>query len=281
MLQTIYQGMLPAERADKSSGKRHAPPSLGQIQSAINHLARYLTISGAQPTDTGGQPTYTVTLKPKQAGGLIGQLQVAWDALHGVPLRFAIYARHDSKPVLELTASNVSYGPVDAAVFNLTRPNGYRTVNVFAPTASGATSRPAAKSKKHAKEITGVGAVSKQVHFTLAAPSSLAGLKRQSVSLTGEGTHRGALLVYGRGLGAIAVLEQPASARGARQVQLSASDGDRQRGVILPTFSVHGATAQELNTALGTFVRFTSDGVTYTLIGSIDSHTARAAARGL
>jgi hypothetical protein len=77
------------------------------------------------------------------------------------------------------------------------------------------------------------------------------------------------------------VLEQPASARGARQVQLSASDGDRQRGVILPTFSVHGATAQELNTALGTFVRFTSDGVTYTLIGSIDSHTARAAARGL
>jgi outer membrane lipoprotein-sorting protein len=281
-LQTVYQGTLPAQPADKAHGKQHAPPSMGQIQTAINQLAKHLNISGAQPTDTGGQPTYTVTLTPKQPGGLLGQLQVAWDAIHGVPLQFAVYARHDSNPVLALSASNVSYGPIDPSVFSsLNKPSGYRTVNVATPSRSSSTVKSAAKDKKHAREITGVKAVSKHVAFNLAAPGSLAGLKRQSVSLTGKGAHRAALLIYGQGLGAIAVTEQPASASGARQIQLSTSNGDHQRGIILPTFSVHGAPAQELNTALGTFVRFTSGGVTYTLIGSVNSNTARAAARGL
>jgi hypothetical protein len=281
MLQTVYQGTLPAQGADKTTGQTHTPPSLSQIQTVLGQLAKYLNISGAQPTDTGGQPTYTVTLKPKQPGGLIGELQVAWDATHGVPLQFAIYARHDPNPVLGFSATNVSYGPIDPSTFQLSKPTNYHTVNVATPSGSSSTSETTAKGKKHAKPITGVGAVAKQLHFKLAAPSSLAGLRRQSVSLTGEGAHRGALLVYGQGLGAIAVMEQPASATGARQLQLSTSNGDHQQGIILPSFSVHGATAQELNTALGTFVRFTSGGVTYTLIGSVNSHTARAAARGL
>jgi hypothetical protein len=279
MLKTVYQGTIPAQPADKTSAKQHAPPSVGQIQAVINRLAQHLTLSGAQPTDTGGQPTYTVTLSPKTPGGLIGKIQAAWDAAHGVPLQFAIFARHDSNPVLELSASNVSYGPIDSSVFGLSKPSGYHTVSVATPKASKAEK--ANKGKKHAKPITGVNAVARQLKFKLAAPSSLAGLRRQSVSLTGEKGHRGALLVYGQGLGSVLVMQQPTSAAGARQVQLSTSNGEHQRGIVLPTFSVHGATAQELDTALGSFVRFTSGGVTYTLLGSVDSRTARAAARGL
>lgn len=285
MLQTVYQGTLPAQPAEKSKGKTHAAPSLGQIQSAINQLAKHLHVTGAQPTDTGGQASYTVKLSPKEPGGLIGQLQVAWDATHGVPLQFAIYARHNPNPVLGVSASNISYGPINASIFSdLNKPTSYRTVNVAMPSASGGSSRSSestTKGKKHAKAVTGTSAVAKQLKFKLAAPSSLAGLQRQSVALTGEKGHRGALLVYGQGLGAIAVMESPASQSGPSQIQLSTTHGDHQRGIILPTFSVNGATAQELNTALGTFVRFTSGGVTYTLIGSVNSHTARAAARGL
>jgi hypothetical protein len=88
------------------------------------------------------------------------------------------------------------------------------------------------------------------------------------------------LLVYGQGLGAIVVIEQPATG-GAHQLQLSQTVGEHQRGIVLPTFSVHGTAAQELDTAIGTVVRFTSGGVTYTVIGSVRAPTARAAARGL
>lgn len=281
MLQTIYHGTLPAQPVDKKGSQTHALPTVAQIQTDINHLAQHLQLSGAVPTDVGGQPTYTVSASPKQRGGLIGKLQLAWDAVQGVPLQFAVYARNDSNPVLELTATNVSYGSVDSSVFGLQKPSGYHSVNVATPSGGSGSESTKGKGKKGKHSaVTGMGKVAKQLKFKLAAPSSLAGLKRQSVSLIG-GSRHGALLVYGQGLGSIVVTEQPASATGASQIQLSTTQGDHQRGVILPSFSVHGATAQELNTAIGTFARFTSGGVTYTLIGSVDSATARAAARGL
>ena len=45
--------------------------------------------------------------------------------------------------------------------------------------------------------------------------------------------------------------------------------------------SINGATGQELDTALGTMVRFTRGGVTYTVLGSVPSAAADAAARAL
>lgn len=280
-LHTVYQGTLPAQPSEKKKSKAGSDrlPTVAQIQADINRLAQHLHVSGANPTDTGGQPTYTVSVSPRQAGGLVGKLQLAWDSIKGVPLRFAVYARGSSKPALELAASNISYGPVDSSVFTLTPPSGYHTVNVATPSGSNASGSAAAKAKKHGKkaEITGVKAVAKRLSFKLAAPATLAGMHRQSVSLMGKG----ALITYGQGLGGIAVIEEPATSASSQQLQLSHGSGDHQSGLALPTFSVNGATAQELDTALGTFARFSSGGVTYTVIGSVGSSTARAAARGL
>lgn len=282
-LQTVYEGKLPARSTDTTKAHGQGLPTLAQIQADINRLAQHLNLSGAAPTDVGGQPAYTVTASPAQAGGLVGKLQLAWDAIQGVPLRFAVYARGDSKPVLELAASNISYGTVDSSVFDLRPPAGYSTVNVATPTGSGSASDLAAHDKKHGKhaEASGVNAVAKQLSFKLAAPSSLAGMPRKSVSLLGHGADASAFLLYGQGLGGIAVIEQPATAGSTHQLQLSRAVGDHQRGIALPTFQVNGASAQELDTAIGTLVRFTSGGVTYTVIGSVRSHTARIAARGL
>ena len=268
-LQTVYEGTLPLKRGETKTSHAKRLPSVAQIQADINRLAQHLHITGAKPTDVAGQPTYTVVVSPKQTGGLLGKLQLAWDAVKGVPLRFAVYARGSQKPALEVAATNVSYGPV-SGVFDLTPPSGYRVVNVATPSGS---------STSHAKhpQLGGVKAVAKHVSFKLAAPAALAGKHRQSVSLFGHG----ALLVYGLGLGAFAVIEQPATAASSRQLQLTHGAGDHQDGVSLPTFSVHGATAQELDTALGTFARFTSGGVTYTVVGSMPRAVVEAVARGL
>jgi hypothetical protein len=277
-LQTVYEGTLPASHADKKTSKREKPTTVAQIQAEINKLAEHLNISGAAPTDVGGRPTYTVSVSPKHSAGLIGQLQLAWDAARGLPLRFAVYARGDSKPVFAVAAHNISYSQVDPSVFSLAPPAGYSVVNVATPTTHAASS--GYTEKKHAsaeKRVTGISAVAKSVHFKLSAPARLAGMRRQSVAQMG----RGALIAYGQGLGGIYVLEAPATASSARQLQLSHGSGEHQSGLVLPTFSVHGTTAQELDTALGSAARFTRNGVTFTVIGSVTPSTARSAARGL
>ncbi len=288
MTSTVYKGTLSSQSGAKQepkSGKAQTLPTISQIQTDLNQLAQHLNVSGAIPTDVGGQPTYTVKLTPKQRGGLIGGLQLAWDALRGVPLRFAVYARGDSTPVLELAATNVTYGSVDPSVFKLSPPtSGFKTVTVAMPTATGAAAEPThGKGKKGAKraQISGVSAVARHLSFKLVAPTKVAGMSRQSVTLLGSGRDARAMLVYGRYLGGVAVIEQAASGSSARQLSLSSGSGDHAHGISLPTFSVHGNTAQELDTAIGTFVRFTSGGVTYAVVGSVTPRVARAAARGL
>jgi hypothetical protein len=136
--------------------------------------------------------------------------------------------------------------------------------------------------KLHARhrEISGAGAVAKRLPFKLVAPSKLVGLPRQSVRLLDWGGHPAALVTYGQNLGGVAVLEQATSAAKSAGVP-GGKRGREHAGLHLPTVSINGATGQELDTALGTLVRFDRGGVTYTVLGSVPAAAADAAARAL
>lgn len=279
---TIYRGSLPA---DNSSAKKKDPskdgglPTIAQIQSAITQLSGHANVSRAVPGDIAGHPAYTVTVRPATGGGLLGGAALAFDAVRGVPLRFAIFARGDSTPVLELKATDISYGKVAASVFSITAPKDAKVVNVSLPTGAGAGATHQAKKKgaKHHADVTGAKAVAKHLRFALDAPATLAGLARSSVALQGKGADAGALITYGQGLGGIYVIEHPAS--GKHPSPATSSTG--QSGLSLPTASVRGASATVLPTALGTVVSFTRGGVSYTVLGSVSQATAERAARGL
>jgi outer membrane lipoprotein-sorting protein len=264
---TVYRGALPADM-DKHDGFGGIP-SIAAMQKHLNELAQHVNVSGARPGDVAGRPAYTVRVSPKHDGGLLGAGELAWDAVRGVPLRFAVYARGDSTPVLELKASDISYGAVNQSVFNISPPANAKVVQVKTP-ASGKEARRG----KH-REVSGVAAVARRLSFPLRAPEKLVGLPRRSVSLLDWGGTPAALVAYGENLGGVAVIEQPADS-----AKSQASTGEH-RGLSLPTVSINGATAQELDTALGTMVRFTRGGVTYTVIGSVPAAAADAAARGL
>jgi hypothetical protein len=64
-------------------------------------------------------------------------------------------------------------------------------------------------------------------------------------------------------------------------VNLSTGGGEDGQGLRLPTVSIDGSSGQELDTALGTVIRFARDHVAYTVLGSVKPAEARAAARGL
>jgi len=111
------------------------------------------------------------------------------------------------------------------------------------------------------------------VPFTIVAPDRLVGLARREVRLIDHGGSPGALVTYGEGLGGIAVV-QSATEQGK-------PGGLAPKGLPLPKISINGASGEELDTALGTVLRFERGGVTYTLLGSVPPAAAEAAARAL
>ncbi len=291
MSHTVYEGTLPAktgnaDKSDKSGSAADAIPTLAEIQKQINHLSQHANLSGATPGDVAGRPAYTVSVSPKHDGGLLGQAQLAWDAVKGVPLRFAIYAKNDSSPVIELSATNISYGSVSSSVFDIQPPAGSKVVKISSAKTAKATSAlhsakgKAARAKlRHHRQVSGLAAVASHLPFTPTAPSTLVGLPRQSVELLDMGGKPAALVAYGQNLGGIAVIEQAATP--GHSGQLNVPSGGQGGGLSLPSVSINGATGQELDTALGSMVRFTRNGVAYTVIGSVPSAAADAAARGL
>jgi len=285
MQNTVYEGTLPAHTADKAdakpAGAAHGIPSVAEIQSRITDLVKSVDVAGvatSNPGDVAGRPAYSVSVSPKHSGGLLGQAQMAWDAVTGVPLRVAIYARGSSTPVLALSATNISYGQIADSDLNISPPAGDKVVKVSTSEghAAAQTGRALRAKAKHAK-VSGVAAVSRRVPFTLAAPSTLAGLPRENVSLLDWGGKPAALVTYGKGLGGIAVIEQSGSAR----TGLPGGSGSDHGGLNLPTVSINGATGQELATPLGTAVSFSRGGVGYTVLGSVTPYAAETAARAL
>jgi outer membrane lipoprotein-sorting protein len=280
---TVYKGTLPKDSAKSGStttpGADEGIPTIAKIQTELTKLMQHVNVSGAQPTDVAGQPTYTVSVSPKHDGGLLGSAQVAWDALKGIPLRLAIYAKHNPTPVLELAATNISYGAVPASDFAVTPPAGDKVV---------AVSSAHTKAKLHAatarrrgarvhRDVSGVAAVASRVPFTLAAPGTLDGLPRRTVQLLSWGGKPAALVTYGQNLGGIAVIEQTSAGRATAASAQAPSRG----GLSLPSVSINGASAQELSTPLGTVLRFQRSGVGYTVLGSVPPVAAEAAAKDL
>ena len=263
---TVYRATLP--RDQKTADE--PVPSLARVQDALTHLAEKATLSGAQPSNVAGRPAYTVRISPRHDGGLLGAAEVAWDAEHGVPLRAAVYASGTADPVLELKATDVAFGKVAAANLAIPEPAGAHVVDL-SPSGSGGGAGP------HA-DVTGLKAVQAKVGFTIVAPDALVGLPRKEVKLVELDGTPGALVTYGQGLGGIAVLESPSKTQPQTQ-QKGGRDGGG--GLSLPKISINGASGQELDTALGTVVRFDRAGVGYIVAGSVPPTAAEAAARGL
>lgn len=294
---TVYRAEMPQgdDRGDKRGGPfgdrrdgkdrrddRRGPPTVAEIERKLAELTEKVELSGARPESRAGRPAYSVRVAPRNDGGLLGAAEVAWDAVRGVPLRAAIYAQGEAEPVLDLAVTEVSYEAVPLSEVAVEPPAGTRLVRVEPPRGERGDrdERPGAKDRD--RGVTGLSAVRKALPFELAAPDKLAGLPRREVRLIDHGGRPGALVVYGRGLGAIAVVEQPAERPGAPGARPDGrGEGPERELRGLPQISVEGATGTELATALGTLIRFERDGVAYVVAGSVPPVAAEIAAREL
>jgi outer membrane lipoprotein-sorting protein len=204
-----------AKRAHDAAGTdTHEVPSVAKIEEAISHLQQHAKVSPAQPGDVAGQPAYTVRVSPKEGGSLFDGVELSWDAQHGVPLRAAVYSTTSASPVLELDATEISYGPLDSSVFAFKPPRGAKIedVKISQPTA---TNR-APKGHKHGSEApklttsgSGPGTIAilesrasngakGSKGSSLALPESLPKVKLNGVSAAQLATPLGTLLSFER-----------------------------------------------------------------------------------
>ena len=249
---TVYRIKLPAGQRQAAG---HAPPGVAGIGAFLAQITKHANVASARPSNVGGRPAYTVQLSPKDPGGLLGSVRLAWDATRGVPLRAAVYARGGTKPVLELKATSIRYGSVPLSTVAIAPPAGARVVDLALP-----SRRAGGKS----------GAGQTKLPFQVVAPDSLAGLKHSATRVVGHGPHRGALVVYGEGLGAITVLERETGASsGAAQLK------------ALPAVPLDGVEGHELATPLATVLTWDRGGLSYVLAGSVKPSVAESAARSL
>jgi hypothetical protein len=249
---TAYVFTVPAHRSSGHAG-HHAVPSTAQIAKALARVSRVAVLSGADPGNVAGRPAYTVRVSPRHDAGLLGAAELAWDAQHGTPLRFAIYPKGSSTAAIELDVTKIHYGAIPASTLALHLPPGTQIVPVH---------RPAKQDAKHAGAVQPA-----QAAPSIVAPATAAGLPRTELRTLDVRGHAGRLVVYGHGLAAVVVLAQPAvKAGGLAQ---------------LPTTSVAGTTGRVLETTLGSVVRFTRGGVTYTVAGFQPVETVKNVAAAL
>jgi outer membrane lipoprotein-sorting protein len=242
---TASEGGTGADGTD-TSGQRHVP-SVQEIQEGISHLTQHATLSAATPDDVAGQPAYTVRISPSHNGGLIGGAELSWDANTGVPLRAAIYSTTSAAPVIELAASEISYGPVESSVFEITPPANAKVEEIKPPAKPGSGSS-----------------------GTQSGGSAEAGGKSE------EGAAKPKVTTHGEGLESIVEVEGPLKPgeKESESESNSATEG-------LPQVKINGATATELSTPLGTLLSFERSGIRYLLAGSVTPATIEAFARGL
>jgi outer membrane lipoprotein-sorting protein len=250
---TVYRYPIQ-QRPASGTDKPDTAPTLADVTDALTKAGEHWLLSGATGDNVAGQPAYSVTAAPKANGGLVGEGQLSWDATHGVPLRVAVTAKGSAMPVIELKASDISFGPVSAADVTIAPPADAKVVELGSQGEDG----------QDAPSVTGLGNVRAAVGFALVAPAEVGGRQLSSARTVGKG----ALLTYGDGLGALVVHESAADAKAGTPGPLGA----------LPQVTVGAVKARELETPLGTVLTFDRGGVNFVVGGSMTKTDAEAAA---
>jgi len=116
--------------ADAKTGR--PGPIAGQVPKTPQEAAD-AALAAIDPTTTvtttgaakvAGRNAYELVLSPKDASSLIGQVRLAIDAEHHVPLRVDVYAKNATTPAVRVAFQQISFAVPDAEQFKFNPPPG-------------------------------------------------------------------------------------------------------------------------------------------------------------
>jgi outer membrane lipoprotein-sorting protein len=109
------------------------PAQLTPQQAAQQVLAKVgptTTVGVDSNVTVAGQAAYELVLAPKDSRSLIGQVRIAVDGQHGVPLRVEVFARGASSPAISIGYTAIRFGVPPASDTSFTPPPGAKITKV-------------------------------------------------------------------------------------------------------------------------------------------------------
>jgi outer membrane lipoprotein-sorting protein len=121
---TVTHMTLPA-------GEQAPPVPLTPQQAADQVLARVgrtTAVSVDSTVTVAGEAAYQLVLAPKSPGSLVGQVRIAVDSQHHVPLRVQVFAKGARSPAAEIGFTSISFARPATSDYAFTPPAGARVV---------------------------------------------------------------------------------------------------------------------------------------------------------
>ena len=94
---------------------------------ALTKAGRTTMLSVDSNVTVAGEAAYQLVLVPKSPGSLIGQVRIAIDARHHVPLRVQVFAKGAASPAFQIGFTSISFGKPATANFAFRPPPGRRS----------------------------------------------------------------------------------------------------------------------------------------------------------
>jgi hypothetical protein len=196
---SVTHYLLPSQKPEHVSSPMPALTPQQAANEAIKKVGPTTRVSVQANVVVAGQAAYQLVLQPKSHRSLIGQVRIAVDAAHSVPLRVQLFGRHASSPAFQVGFTSISFVRPDASNFRFTPPPGAK-VSTDRLTASdvSSSSKPAQSAGQGQPTVIGKGwlAVAEFPAGTMsglglggrAAVGGVAGSAAKSVAGSGSGS---------------------------------------------------------------------------------------------
>jgi outer membrane lipoprotein-sorting protein len=139
---------LPAGAAERHPMAEVPKTPQEAADAALAAIDPTTTVTTTGAAKVAGRDAYELVLSPKDTASLIGQVRLAIDAEHHIPLRVDVYAKNATKPAVRVAFQQISFAVPDAAQFKFNPPPGTK---VTEGSAEGLAAEHRAEAEKAAK----------------------------------------------------------------------------------------------------------------------------------
>jgi outer membrane lipoprotein-sorting protein len=280
----VYNGAANTLRTGESASQPPNPQEGSvtptEVDGLLDELAPTSELSQEEPVRFAGRQAYVLTLSPKDGGStLVNRAQALIDSETYLPLRYTLYADGHADPVFSWRVSSFDAGPVPPDLFDFQTPPGAKVLPLAPEGNPPQPERPdeAEPVETETAKAETVAEAQSFVDFQIKELSDPPGDRELTgVYLKGED---GVVLTYGSGWGTVILAQGPQEKDDATPPGNGDTGGNLQQ---LPTVGLGGGVeAQELSTPVGSVLRWSADGASFVLAGSVPAPELEQAARGL
>jgi outer membrane lipoprotein-sorting protein len=277
---TLRTGEKP-ETVEQRPEEAASPEKIDEILAEISPTSN---LQAGAPVEFANRWVHPLTLTPRDTDlTLVEQAKALVDAETYVPLSFELYAEGSpEQPVISYKASDFQVGEVPDERFQLETPPG-ATVEPMEERGEESSERP------EPQQVASVEEAQQIVGYPVGQISAPGGRELSEIRVLGS---EGVIQTYGEGWGTVTLVQKPEGAEeqqegessgGGSREEDSGREGDGRSGELqVPTKDLGGdVKAQEISTPIGTWLSWTVNGVSYSLVGSVPAAELEEAARAL